>query len=134
MRLSGKRTGRTLELGDKVTVEINNVSVIRRRIDFTLVGQEQTAKKSRPPRVEANPRAGIQQRKKAGREVERAQLGRGDRAAAAGAKRGAKAGGPKLGAGGKLALGVSHRGLKVSSSGRPSPKSKGKGGGRGGKR
>jgi ribonuclease R len=126
MRLSGKRTGRTLELGDKVTVEINNVSVIRRRIDFTLVGTEQ--KKTRPPRLEANPRAGIPQRKKAGREVERAQLGRGDRAAAAGGKRPAKAG-----AGGKVAFGVSHRGLKLGTSTRPTAKSKGKGGRAGGR-
>ncbi|HEV7559807.1 MAG TPA: ribonuclease R, partial [Kofleriaceae bacterium] len=37
MRLSGDKTGRAIELGDKVTVEINNVSVVRRRIDFTLV-------------------------------------------------------------------------------------------------
>jgi len=37
MRLAGKRTGKAIELGDKVTVEIANVSVIRRRIDFTLI-------------------------------------------------------------------------------------------------
>src|SRR5262249_23967854 len=37
MRLSAERSGRAIELGDNVTVEIANVSVLRRRIDFTLV-------------------------------------------------------------------------------------------------
>lgn len=121
MRLSGKRTGMSIELGDKVTVEINNVSVIRRRIDFTLTQAAQ--RKPRAPRVEANPRASVQQKKRAGREVERAQVHQGDRASA---KRGA----PK--AGGKLQLGVSHRGLAASSSGRGAkPKGKPKAGGRG---
>ncbi|HEX8114223.1 MAG TPA: ribonuclease R, partial [Kofleriaceae bacterium] len=40
MRLSGQRTGTTISLGDKVTVEINNVSVVRRRIDFTLIAAQ----------------------------------------------------------------------------------------------
>jgi ribonuclease R len=99
MRLSGKRTGRTLELGDKVLVEINNVSVIRRRIDFTLVATE-AGKKSRIPRVETHAKAPIQQKRRAGREVERAQLHQAERGAP---RRG------KPGAGGKLQLGVSHR-------------------------
>src|SRR4029079_9950251 len=38
--LSGQRTGTTISLGDKVTVEINNVSVVRRRIDFTLIAAQ----------------------------------------------------------------------------------------------
>src|SRR5205823_3968435 len=63
MRLSGRRTGKTLELGDRVTVEINNVSVLRRRIDFTLI---ETSGAARQPRLEANPRASIPQRKRAG--------------------------------------------------------------------
>jgi ribonuclease R len=103
MRLSGKRTGKTIELGDKVMVEINNVSVIRRRIDFTLLATART-KKSTPPRLEANPRAGIAQRKKAGREVERAQLHHAERGAKPRGRAGASAGG-------KLRLGVSHRGM-----------------------
>ena len=125
MRLSGKRTGMSIELGDKVTVEINNVSVIRRRIDFTLVQAAQ--RKTRAPRVEANPRTSVPQKKRAGREVERAQLGRGDRASQAGGKRGAA----KAGAGGKMQLGVSHRGIAASSSSRGLAKGKGKGGGGG---
>ncbi|HEY5944683.1 MAG TPA: VacB/RNase II family 3'-5' exoribonuclease, partial [Kofleriaceae bacterium] len=105
MRLSGKRTGKTIELGDKVMVEINNVSVIRRRIDFTLIATART-KRSTPPRLEANPRAGIAQRKRAGREVERAQVHHTER----GAKPRARAGAAS--AGGKLRLGVSHRGIR----------------------
>jgi ribonuclease R len=99
MRLSGKRTGRTLELGDKVLVEINNVSVIRRRVDFTLVAIE-AGKKSRIPKVETHGKAPVQQKRRTGREVERAQLHH--------AERGARPRG-KPGTGGKLQLGVSHR-------------------------
>jgi ribonuclease R len=102
MRLSGKRTGKTIELGDKVMVEINNVSVIRRRIDFTLIATART--KRTPPKVEVNPRAGIAQRKRAGREVERVQTHRAE----PGAKPRGRAG---ASAGGKLRLGVSHRGM-----------------------
>ena len=98
MRLSGKRTGRTIELGDKVRVEINNVSVIRRRIDFTLIateaGRRAASRSSRRTR-----RTGPAERR-TGREVERAQLHRAER----GAQRGASPG-----PGGKLQLGVSHR-------------------------
>src|SRR5262249_42288516 len=43
MRLSGRRTGATISLGDKVTVEINNVSVVPRRIDFTLIAAQSAA-------------------------------------------------------------------------------------------
>jgi ribonuclease R len=116
MRLSGKRSGRTLELGDKVVVEINNVSVIRRRIDFTLV--ETALKKGRTPRVEANPRASVPQRKKAGREVERAQLDQVERGA--GRRDRSERGGRRAsrGSGGKLQLGVSHRGVAVGGGGR----------------
>ncbi|MDX2089995.1 MAG: ribonuclease R [Kofleriaceae bacterium] len=109
MRLSGRRTGRTLELGDKVKVQINNVSVIRRRIDFTLIA---TAASNRMrPTLEPSPRAGIAKRKQAGREVERAQRGRVERGAS-----------PRAAStGGKLRLGVSHRGL--SERGGESPRS-----------
>jgi ribonuclease R len=101
MRLSGKRTGRTLELGDVLTVEIGNVSVVRRRIDFTLV--DGGGKSTERPKVETAPRASVAQRRRAGGEIERAQLGHGDRRAERGGKHGKH---------GKLRLGVSHRGLR----------------------
>jgi ribonuclease R len=116
MRLSGKRTGRTLELGDKVMVEINNVSVIRRRIDFTLIAVE-AGKTRRPPKIEPSRKASIPQRKKSGREVERAVVHQAERGAPS---RGASERGGR-GTGGKMQLGVSHRGM-------------GGGGGGGGKR
>ena len=102
MRLSGKRTGRTIELGDKVLVEINNVSVIRRRIDFTLIATE-AGKKTQVPKVEASGRATVQQKRRTGREVDRAQLHH--------AERGAQPRKGGAGPGGKLRLGVSHRGI-----------------------
>ncbi len=104
MRLSGKRTGRAIELGDKVKVQINNVSVIRRRIDLTLIATAQSNKTR--PKLEANPRAALPQRKSAGREVERAVVQQTERGAPRrGARDGARA------SGGKLQLGVSHRGI-----------------------
>ncbi|MGN6106400.1 MAG: ribonuclease R [Kofleriaceae bacterium] len=130
MRLSGKKTGFTIELGDQLTVEISNVSVVRRRVDFTLVGAvaREPAKKPRPARGEPQPRepraaaaretrAGVAQRKKAGREVERAVRGHVERGAP-----------PRkaAGAGGKLRLGVSHRGMRER-------EDEGGGGGGGGK-
>jgi ribonuclease R len=108
MRLSGERTGTTIELGDKVTVEINNVSVVRRRIDFTLISAQTEGRKLRrtPEREPARgkparaSRAPVAQRKKAGREVERASRQHAERGAA-----------PRPAAkNGKLRLGVSHRG------------------------
>jgi len=128
MRLSGTRTGRTLELGDKVMVEINNVSVIRRRIDFTLKAIETSKKPPRqPPKLESNPRASIPQKKKAGREVERAVVGRVERGAPRrGSRDGARSGGKPL-------FGVSHRGMSAGGGG----KRPGKGGkkpGRGSRR
>jgi ribonuclease R len=112
MRLSGKRTGKSIELGDKVVVEINNVSVLRRRIDFTLIeGASRRAK----PRVEVSPRAGIAQRKRAGREVERAQLHHAERGAQPRGRGGRPAAG--AGAGGKLRIGVSHRGMREDGGG-----------------
>ena len=103
MRLSGRRTGRAIELGDRVKVEINNVSVVRRRIDFTLIATS-SANRTRP-RLEPAPRAGLARTRKAGKEVERssrrhAERGATPRRAAATA------------AGGKLRLGVSHRGIR----------------------
>ncbi|HMG24945.1 MAG TPA: ribonuclease R [Kofleriaceae bacterium] len=130
MRLSGQRTGITIALGDKVTVEINNVSVVRRRIDFTLISAQSAGRKPRaaPDRAPgrdrgtrsdraaapiAGPRAGLARRKKAGREVERvtrghAEPGASPRRAAAGAT---------AGGAGKLRLGVSHRGPRDEADG-----------------
>jgi ribonuclease R len=46
MTLTGRRSGFTLGLGDAVRVEVTNASVLRRRIDFALVG---AAGSLRPP-------------------------------------------------------------------------------------
>ena len=40
MRMRGRRTGRTVSLGDQVRVELVDVSVARRRVDFRLLGTE----------------------------------------------------------------------------------------------
>jgi len=111
MRLTGRKTGKMIELGDKVTVEIVNVSVIRRRIDFNLLGtrHQGTRPSTPPPRPSGKEapkqgqRVGIAKARKAGREVERATRGQVERGAAP--RRGASAGG-------KLQLGVSHRGMR----------------------
>jgi ribonuclease R len=96
MRLSATRSGRAIELGDKVTVEIANVSVIRLRLDFTLIeGQKH---EPRPATVQTSPRATVKQKKKVGREVDRAQVHASER--------GAK---PRKGE--KVRMGVSHRGM-----------------------
>jgi len=107
MRLSGKKTGKMVELGDTLEVEINNVSVVRRRIDFTIVGTTIAKKgEKRPSRRAAPEQTGerpVQQRKRAGREVERAVRDHAERDT------------PKKsrgGGGGKLRLGVSHRGMR----------------------
>jgi ribonuclease R len=94
MRLTAERSGRAIELGDKVTVEIANVSVVRRRIDFTLINTSRIATAT-PATLETNPRSSFKQKRKAGREVDRAQQTRGGRS------------------GDKLRIGVSHRGLKT---------------------
>jgi hypothetical protein len=110
MRHTGRKTGRRLELGDKVLVEINNVSVVRRRIDFTLVataktsidGEKRRVKKGGRSAPEPTPRAAPPARKKAAREVERATRGQVERGSTP----------RREGAGGKIRLGVSHRGAK----------------------
>jgi ribonuclease R len=112
MRLSGRKTGLSIELGDRVTVEINNVSVVRRRIDFSLIATTSQKKAPRPARKPAaaatratspDARAGIPQRRKAARETERAVRAHVERGAAP----------RKTAAGGKLRLGVSHRGMRA---------------------
>ncbi len=114
MRLSGQRTGTTISLGDKVTVEINNVSVVRRRIDFTLIAAQTAGRKPRgapdhageqPAPAEA--RVGLARRKRTGREVERAIVAHVEPGAR---PRRATSGG------GKLRLGVSHRGPREDES------------------
>ena len=96
MRLTAERSGRSIELGDKVTVEIANVSVVRRRIDFTLVAGAARAEPA-PAKLETNARASFKQKRKAGREVDKAQRDRRE---------------APRGGGDKLRLGVSHRGVK----------------------
>jgi ribonuclease R len=106
MRLSASKSGRAIELGDKVTVEIANVSVIRRRIDFTLIeGQKH---EPREATLQTNPRTSFQKKRKAGKEVERAQSHH--------TERGAKPRGG--GGGGKPKLGVSHRGMSGGGGGK----------------
>ena len=109
MRLSGAKTGRSIELGDEVTIEINNVSVVRRRIDFTLIeGVSRSGKKpATKPKGGPPPKASIPTRKKATRELDRAQQRHHERGAP-----------PRPhGAGGKLRLGVSHRGISDDAGG-----------------
>jgi ribonuclease R len=111
MRLTGRKTGKSIELGDKVQVEVNNVSVIRRRIDFTLLGVLRTGKKpvTHGKRGAPQPRedAGFARQRKAGRALSKATHGQAERGAAARPERG----------GGKMQLGVSHRGMSERSGG-----------------
>jgi len=109
MRLSGKRTGRVIELGDRVIVEINNVSVIRRRIDLTLIEIDMPKRvATHKPTLETSPKSTFQQRRRAGREIDRVQQGRHERPErGARGERGARPRGEAPG--GKLRLGVSHR-------------------------
>jgi ribonuclease R len=135
MRLSGDRTGTQIELGDKVTVEINNVSVVRRRIDFTLIAAQTTGRKIRkspekgwdtrvgsragaaprgagaaPTGAPRDSRSSRTSRKKVGREVDRASRAHAEPGAAP--RRAAAAT-----SGGKLRLGVSHRGPRDDAGG-----------------
>ena len=104
MRLSAQRSGRSIELGDRVTVEIANVSVLRRRIDFTLVeGVKREVRAA--PKLEANPRASAPQKKRAAREVDRAQRDHAERGAKP--RRGANASSSSA----NVRFGVSHRGM-----------------------
>ena len=108
MRLTGRKTGKMLELGDKVMVEINNVSVVRRRIDFTLIAVAHAGKtvehqRKRPEQTgKVRDVRDVEKRRKAAREVGKATARQTERGAAPRRERGA---------GGKLQLGVSHRGM-----------------------
>ncbi len=111
MRLTGRKTGKMLELGDKVQVDINNVSVVRRRIDFTLIAVAHAGKKvdhvrKQRPEQTGKPRdiRDVEKRRKAAREVSKVTARQTERGAAP--RRESKSGG-----GGKLQLGVSHRGM-----------------------
>ena len=75
MRLSGKRTGRTIELGDKVDRR-DQQRLGHPPPDRLHADRRSRSERSRRRASRSNPRAGVPQRKKAGREVERAQLGR----------------------------------------------------------
>jgi ribonuclease R len=103
MRLRGRRSGLTITLGDSVTVEIVNVSVTRRRVDLALVqhGRVVRGEAAAKREVQPNPKVGLARQRAAGRAVEKAvaeRPGRDDRRERPGR------------AGGKLRLGVSHRG------------------------
>jgi len=115
MRLAGTRTGRAIELGDRVKVSINNVSVTRRRIDLTLMATS-SANKTRPT-LQPSAKARIITKKKAGAAVDRAVRGHAERGAA-----------PRpASTGGKLRLGVSHRGMDARG-GDDAPRGRAKGG------
>ena len=86
-------------------VQINNVSVIRRRIDLTLlaVAQQRTR-----PKLQIETKQNLGKRKIAAREVERAVTGTRDRAPAPRGKSGSAT--AARSSNGKIRLGVSHRG------------------------
>ena len=94
-------------------VEINNVSVIRRRIDFTLIAVE-AGKPRQAPKLQPAGKATHQQRKKTGREVERAVVQQTERGAPrrSSSERGSRT------TGGKMQLGVSHRGMSAGGGGK----------------
>ena len=66
MRLTGRRSGHTLGLGDRVDVELTNVSVPLRRVDFRLLAGGGVAKKPRGKRerreVRPKPKGGDRRR------------------------------------------------------------------------
>jgi len=103
MRLRGRKTGKILSLGNQVLIEIADVSVARRRVDLKLIavarGGTMAAAPGRAAAATAEPRVGIGERRRAGREVERAVRER------------VEPGSPRRGAGKRgLSLKVSHRG------------------------
>ncbi|MBA3542108.1 MAG: ribonuclease R [Deltaproteobacteria bacterium] len=129
MRLSGRKSGKSIELGDRVKVQINNVSVIRRRIDLTLIAvAQQRTRPKLPVQDVAKIKRDLGTRKIAAREVARAVTGTRDRSAPAPRGKSGTATAAR-GTNGKIRLGVSHRG--PSSGG---AKKKDGGGGGGGKK
>jgi ribonuclease R len=65
MRLVGRRSGRVFALGDTVKVEVQSVSVVRRKVDFALAGHA-AREQSRPERAREKPaRRGREERRTA---------------------------------------------------------------------
>jgi ribonuclease R len=70
MRLAGRRAGKMFSLGDRVRVRIENVSVTKRRIDFSVVrpeGEEQVARAADDGRGKRGARRDRKQRERDGR-------------------------------------------------------------------
>jgi ribonuclease R len=103
MTLRGRRSGLTLTLGDAVTVEIQDVSVPKRRINLLLIQGGKVVQGPAPD--PAPPRIGLLQRKASGRAVEKAALGAVEKGA------------PRRKGG--LQLKVSHRGPGDGKRGKP---------------
>jgi predicted RNA-binding protein with RPS1 domain len=80
MRLSGRRTGRSIQLGDAVIVEVMNVSVGRRRIEMALLSGGAVR-----PRNESEVPGGFAARRRAGKHVDQAQRQSRDRDTRSGA-------------------------------------------------
>jgi ribonuclease R len=81
-RLVGRRTGRTFALGDTVKVEVQSVSVVRRKVDFALAGHRARHHDSRGERFgrKGERRDKGARREKRGRREEKPDRGRPDRA------------------------------------------------------
>ena len=70
MRLSGRRTGKSIELGDKVTVEINNVSQSSAGASTSRSSTAATVREV--PKLEPSGRASVKQKKKVGHAIDKA--------------------------------------------------------------
>jgi predicted RNA-binding protein with RPS1 domain len=113
LRLTGQLTGTVLALGDTVTVEIANVSVLRRRIDLALIATKAGEVRKLPPQAMAGhkrPRHGQSDGADGQLPWSNAKVG------VAGARRAGRAVGKAVqdsrggkGGAGPLRLGVSHR-------------------------
>jgi ribonuclease R len=92
MRLVGRRSGRVFALGDAVTVEVQSVSVVRRKVDFALAGASARASSARPDRGEKRGRPGRREREESRvsrRETKRAH-GKADKGGRPGKRPGGK--------------------------------------------
>jgi ribonuclease R len=90
-RLVGRRSGRVFALGDTVKVEVQSVSVVRRKVDFALAGH-QGRERARPER--GRERRGRQEREQ---RSERADRRRAKRVHAAAEKKGQRGAGKRRG-------------------------------------
>jgi ribonuclease R len=106
MRLRGRRTGRSIALGDSIAVEIINVSVARRKIDLRWL---EGGGKAAPP-LEVAARTPIGKQRKVAREITRAAAGDNRSARPAHSP-------PTRTSRGGLRIGVSHRELGKSGDG-----------------